>query len=506
MHSQLSYKQYRQLILMVSAFIIILLPFSFAAPIETILKENQDQSDMEAYFLRHFSKSVVDAFKVLKTILLAYLAHAMTIRPDSSTTLLPNMYKRLSALAWPTSGVYESFGAIVKIRHSDRIFGFNNLTVPPKLLPERSVNETFLQSEDWGSPNVPLLIDEKDLTPEEVDNGVENVEMKKHDNLEYLRNRFHSMEDDKIKRVKNCILNGSLYLGTNTLLISKDGTKLRLESSDMTICGPGASCKYQLPVHPSYVRYLTKPMIDQLELSHGIQNNAYFTTFIALVQLFYTVYECIQGTGQKWSKVLMIIFMTMSVLQLVSVYVLPTQVVAYSIKGVAEFNDPYRYLEKRKLEHSHPLASFLLHMFPNRAKKIFTDRECIIYDVLYKTGMKPAFVKAVISNPTGANITIAVQNPGRWEGAVIFGSTVAWLMLGFWPGFMAGTITEILVLVWILVGVPFHILRIFLFDPSYLIGWKLYLVLTIVLLVPGMGLVLSATVYGYIFGTPIEIS
>ncbi|KAI9005838.1 hypothetical protein CLU79DRAFT_723889 [Phycomyces nitens] len=99
---------------MVVALAIAVIPTGTAAPIDGCENINDDSTSLEDYFVRHFSKAYVDTFKILKTILLAYISHAMTVRPDPSTETLPTLYKRLSALAWPTSGVYEAVDSIVK--------------------------------------------------------------------------------------------------------------------------------------------------------------------------------------------------------------------------------------------------------------------------------------------------------------------------------------------------------------------------------------------------------
>ncbi|KAI9005839.1 hypothetical protein CLU79DRAFT_723890 [Phycomyces nitens] len=146
---------------------------------------------------------------------------------------------------------------------------------------------------------------------------------------------------------------------------------------------------YQLPVHPTSVRYFTKEMIDELKMTHRIQDKSFSQTAFTIVQLGYTVYECIEGSGQKWSKVVMIIFMIMSILQTISVYVLPTQVAAYSIKAVAKYPKDIEYFEDRDLFDLDPVTRFLLCFFPNVGRRIFTDRECVVYDTMYKTGKSP---------------------------------------------------------------------------------------------------------------------
>ncbi|KAL0088783.1 hypothetical protein J3Q64DRAFT_1697061 [Phycomyces blakesleeanus] len=439
MRVPLSYEHQIQLVLIASALIILLLPVNSAAPIETDLKENQDQSDIETYLLRHLSKAVIDALKVLKTVIFAYIAHVMTVRSDPSTTLLPNIYKRLSALAWPTGSVYESFGVIVKLRSSNKWFypnGTSRDTCDP-IIAYSSL--PTLNSNNRISSTTPFIPSQREISPFDVNPGLESTRMNQYDNIEYLKNTLDKMGPKKAKRVKVCIFNGSLYIDTNTLLISKNGTNLRLKTADMTICGLGVNCTYQLPVHPSYVRYFSKSMIDELELSSYIQKRASFKTFIAFLQLAYTVYES-----------------------------------AYSIRGVVEFQNTYEDLKAEEKEYSHFFATFFVRVFPGIPKKIFTDRECIAYDILCKVGIKQKDVYALANPSKTAEILNRVQYPDWWEAVVILGSTFIWIMLGFWPGFMTGTITEVLVLIWIFAGFLFLILRIFLFDPSYLIGWKLY--------------------------------
>ncbi|KAI9012085.1 hypothetical protein CLU79DRAFT_722451 [Phycomyces nitens] len=409
-----------------------LISVSTAAPIGELGSSDEKISDIESYLLRHFTKAQVDAFKTLKTVLLAYLAHAATVRVDSSTKILPSLYKRLSALAWPTSGVYEAYGSIHKVNNADAIFGFNNIANASEensvlkdfedtpLVQTQEMNHSDNVSQLWRGVHRTVKVVRKDnYTKEEIDRAFEKSNRRDHDNVITFKKIFKSIHLYKQRHVRNCILNGSLYIGTDTILVSRDGTSDRLETKDMTITGPGANCKYQLPVHPTSVRYFPEPMLRQLELAHGIQNTFYFQIAVSFIQLCYTVYECLEGSGQKWSKIIMIIFMAMSAFQTLSAYVLPTQVAAYSVSSMAEFTSEKDYFKHDDLSYVHPVARTLLRFFPKSTKKIFIDRESILYDVMYKIGLEDVSICAVMKEPKKNEMSVTSQSVGYWEAVVI---------------------------------------------------------------------------------------
>ncbi|KAI9033840.1 hypothetical protein CLU79DRAFT_725718 [Phycomyces nitens] len=72
---------------------------------------------------KYITEKEIAIVSILKTVFIAYLAHANTVRPDQSTLALPTIYKQMSAIAWPVSGIHEAVGSMIKAWRADKIIG-----------------------------------------------------------------------------------------------------------------------------------------------------------------------------------------------------------------------------------------------------------------------------------------------------------------------------------------------------------------------------------------------
>ncbi|KAI9012086.1 hypothetical protein CLU79DRAFT_771243 [Phycomyces nitens] len=484
-----------RILLGVGSVILLMLPFGSAAP-----------TDIEMFPDSRFTETQFIIFQVIKTILFAYVTHIMTVRPDGSATFLSAVYKRLCSLAWPTSGVHEAFGSIIKVYRSNSILGIDHISKhisikaaevpgyfstyqhsPPTVADptETSLSNptmrTFYSRNRWSD------VLEKSISP--YYNG-------EHDNVSHLARILETMGPTKARKVKHCILNGNLYIGFNRLN-EMDGQPVRRpRTEDMRVAGSGSVCLYQVPVHPTLVRYLPHSMIDELQQAYFIEETCYTQIFMSVIQMAYTVYECVIDSGDRWFKIVLIVFMVMSFFQTLSAIILPTQVAAYSIHCLREGEriDP---LEFQNPNSTPPSASGFMKYMPSILRKSFEERDTIAYDVLQKSEMDSGTISVVLGDHINNGISITSQPAGWWEAVVIVASTLVPFMLGFWAGYEVKTLTEWLVVAWIGFSGFFTIIRVFLFDPNFMTNTLVCFLFTIFLVLPGLALVLASTITGY---------
>ncbi|KAL0092252.1 hypothetical protein J3Q64DRAFT_1718278 [Phycomyces blakesleeanus] len=485
----------RRIFLCVSCIVLLMLPVSSAAP-----------SDIEVFPDSRFTETQFIIFQVVKTILFCYVTHIMTVRPDGSATFLFAVYKRLCSFAWPTSGVHEAFGSVIKVYRSNSILGINHLSThtitkaaevpgyfstyqhsPPTAadLTERSLSNPTMRK--FYSQNRWSDVLEESISP--YYNG-------EHDNVSHLARILETMGPTKARKVKHCILNGNLYIGFNRLN-ELDGQPVhRPRTENMRVAGSGSVCIYQVPVHPTLVRYLPHSMIDELQQAYFIEETCYTQIFMCFIQMAFTVYECVIDSGDRWFKIVLIVFMVMSFFQTLSAIILPTQVAAYSIHCLTEGEriDPLEYQSPNNAQSS---SSGFLGCMPTILRKSFEERDTIAYDVLQKSAMDSGTISVVLGDHINNGISITSQPAGWWEAVVIVASTLTPFMIGFWAGYGINTLTEWLVVAWIGFSGFFTIIRVFLFDPNFMSNALVCFLFVILFVFPGLALVLASTITGY---------
>ncbi|KAI9022735.1 hypothetical protein CLU79DRAFT_835108 [Phycomyces nitens] len=357
----------------------------------------------------------------------------------------------------------------------------------------------------------------------------------KADNVAYLAAILLVLKPRQAKRVKHCILNDSLYLGfdiKDSELNYYEYNENVVRTEDMTIVGSGSIHKYQAVVKAHSVRYLTPEMLIQLQSVHYLDNTSYLGICITTGQLVYTVIECIDADGDRWTKVIMIIYMMMSVLQTISLCVLHKQIAACSIyyakdiaydksakKNVTSSDDGFSnkdettsgdrpisdspkttpegtetdsLLEKKTLDDD-----TLLINLPVPHEIGHTEIEEKTNDLLYPTSF---LERIVMEYPICPNEVYFKFNEQEYWSPIIFilGGIIVSLMLGIWANYQAHTTTQWIVLAWILS--PILMVALVIFRKVLPKDSLLYIpivCLTYLIGITGAACVFSATVEGY---------
>ncbi|KAI8099905.1 uncharacterized protein BX664DRAFT_322363 [Halteromyces radiatus] len=415
-------------------------------------------------------ESVWNALSVVTTVIFAYCAHAAAIRPERTKRLYPAATSFVAALAWPMNGVYDAYSAIYKFFKQDAILYSNTIEFPSKYF--RSI---LYQ-----------------------------------DNGDYLKKQIEKLDKPSQRSIRNCILNGNVFLGyDDTLSVYRD--KYAIKTKDMSITGPGSQCQYQASLHPASIRFLPKSMIDQLiQQTRGIQDNAIGSQLITLIQLIYSSYKIFVDNGNTWGKLILGIYMMMSVLQSVSRLLLPTQLVVFSLivppQVEAEFAKiPTVNMETRNLVGFSPFGTDI---------SFFTDQSD---DYLHihsfqhsQKGFDPILChrsRYGIESLLGSTKHLTWKEKSH-KFIVFFLSVATPLLLGIIAGYDRHSVIQILVLIWILSAFPFlwitsHLYRPFVCVPSFTyfccnpnLGLEYFFYAQCMNLV-GIGLVISATILSY---------
>ncbi|KAL0091841.1 hypothetical protein J3Q64DRAFT_1725569 [Phycomyces blakesleeanus] len=322
---------------------------TYAAPIDPIGGESISRSQ---------------AYEILKTIVLGYLTHIMTIRPTSDTDQMNTLYWRATFFVYPTIGIGTAFKAIFIAYDGDKILGIDEAD---KYIKEIDENKKQHWIEAWASdcwlPLKEFFLSKFSTPGSKYDSSGNRTEEKESsrddfrtkaaelrdkikkeaekdkdythrpgDNVFYLAAILHLMKPRQARRAKHCILNSSIYLGleANEAQVEKYKDNI-IPSQNMRITGTGIESTYQAGIKPFTVRYLSEKMLDQIHTAYYLDATSYTEICITIGQLVYTVIECIDTQGDRWAKVIMIIYMTMSVLQTVSLWCLHKQISALTI-------------------------------------------------------------------------------------------------------------------------------------------------------------------------------
>ncbi|KAI9030894.1 hypothetical protein CLU79DRAFT_360716 [Phycomyces nitens] len=519
-------------------------------------------------------------YKILKTIVLGYLTHIMTIRPSPDTDQKNTLFWRATIFVYPTMGIGTAITAIMSVPKADKILGIDHFkTFYAKKEKEAlekqgkigkswisltlidiwdSIKRTFCQLLDTLGFITYIPDKEPELDPADFKKNVEALKDEivaygedgeysipyGADNVAYLAAILLVLKPRQAKRVKHCILNGSLYLGFDIKddELGKYKEKL-ICTEDMTIVGSGSIHKYQAGVKAHSARYLTPEMLIQLQSVHYLDNTSYLGICITTGQLVYTVIECIDADGDRWAKVIMVIYMMMSVLQTISLWVLHKQIAACSIYYAEDIaydgsdsgeiinngnttpgtddSEPINAISKPTIdaENTEPINA--------RPKTTHEDNETdklIENDTSDDGVINPKTKNEADHTKSGEKTNdllytksflemIVNQEPiYKNEGFTTFGEQKYWsyiisglgglsvsLMFGIWANYQAHTTTQWIVLAWILspilmIGLII-IQKILLKEDSFLHGPLVCL--TYLIGITGAACVLAGTVEGY---------
>ncbi|KAI9030900.1 hypothetical protein CLU79DRAFT_360928 [Phycomyces nitens] len=332
-------------------------------------------------------------------------------------------------------------------------------------------------------------------------------------NSVYLAAILNTLEPSQAKKVKDCFLNNSLYLGFDLKEYtikddeSTDSTIKDYESKDstmkddislikynflytknMTITGPGAICRYQVPIGADNVCFLTREMLNQLQPVHHLDNTSYIAICITSGQLVYTVIECIDADGDKWAKVIMLIYTVMSVLQTISLIVLHKQLAAYSIHYDKDIKIDLNFTPKD--EDSEVID--ILSDFGNNIKKKHNN-SLICY--------QGSFLEKISNHEL-----LSSQEPSKFlrRKALIatlfgFGGMVVSLLIGIWADYTARSTTQWIVLAWILSPFLSSFMLLIRLSIDSRKRWLYipFISLLYLIRIGGAGCVIAATIEGY---------
>ncbi|KAL0093649.1 hypothetical protein F4703DRAFT_1790073 [Phycomyces blakesleeanus] len=486
------------------------------------------------------SDEEIAAYSILKTVILGYLAHAKTVRPDPSTMSLSTSFKRMNALGFPTSGIYDAMGSIVKSFSADKILGidvFNKWYKKYKktksnvshaeestsaevvadisdsnriLLREISSDENYTGTGTLASSNTntntaqPYDIQIKNWA-EEYEEALREFDSRENDNAPYLAALLHHLGPDKAKKVKHCLLNDNLFIGYNDFSNVRSEPRCKYTSKDMTVTGSGSMCKYQVPVCPSLVRYLPIDMLEQLQGASNIDSTSLTEVFISAIQILYIVYECIRGRGERWSKIIMLVFLIMSILQTLSMLALHSQVAAFSI----HCNNEEAYPDSRsipKFTYRSSIMKYWNFCFQDPNSMSFR-RIDFAYDVTQKSGITPQVLERLFQDKDTKRVDISIQPGGIWELIVLVSTVAVPLLLGYWAKYDEEESSRWFVLLWIVYSFFETIVYINYYNPASFVNFRSHrglnlftFLLLIISAFLGIVLVIFATIFGYPVG------
>ncbi|KAL0078782.1 hypothetical protein F4703DRAFT_1877170 [Phycomyces blakesleeanus] len=201
---------------------------------------------------------------------------------------------------------------------------------------------------------------------------------------------------------------------------------------------------------------MTADMIDQLDTVHNTDETSYVEIFVTIGQLFYTTIECMDIDGDRWAKLIIIVYTAMSILQTFSLIVLHKQTTAFSIKD--DKNDEEEDIVK---EDGLSLTE--------------EDRESVSED-----------------NGTLKLDDIQVSALSTFLGMIVS------LIIGVWAKYNSHSTVEWLVIAWILSPLPLATFFIFcvLFNFNGETKWANALVS--IFLISSTGCLIAATIIGYL--------
>ncbi|KAL0092271.1 hypothetical protein J3Q64DRAFT_1718364 [Phycomyces blakesleeanus] len=428
----------------------------------------------------------------------------MTVRVDQSTLLLPGIFKRASSLVWPISGIYEAIGSMIKRINGDKIIG-----LPDRKRPEKK------KTTEISHPENGILLQENDAQQKYDDlkkfaEDVESLGGQKiiKDNSDALDTILRHMGDDKARVIKNSILNEAIYLGFDNNMGKQMHNITPYFSKDMAITGPGSVRKHQIQIPSSLIKYLPVSTLIQLDQAFGIEDSGHLVKFITLLQLLWTVGEIILGVGESWSKLVMIIYTFMSVLQTVSLIVLPAQVIAFSLiydssknKNDLEKETGVQDPESQGIEKNtflHPVSRIVYSSLPPKFQELFSYKNDTPYYIFRNCYPKAENIKEICQELVVKKLRFTPQPIGIWEILVIFGSPAIFLLLGLVADYSKRNTTQQWVITWLLGSFPLTVLRIYVFDMNFLNKKSLFICMTILYIIPGLFLVAMITITGYV--------
>ncbi|KAI9020158.1 hypothetical protein CLU79DRAFT_755959 [Phycomyces nitens] len=499
----------KNLWLTISILLFTLLPNCRAPPVE------QDDSE---------SSSDTPVLSILQTIILGYIAHIVTVRPLTGVDNMGTNISRLLCFTYPTWGIGTAFDAIHDAYYADQIIGIEKFKAPLKKY-EETVQNKDTENEDKDDKSLDpveskssVSLDEKnsehsefvdikdqDSSSNDIVSKTEqlntwlmkymaenNMPIKEYDHAPYLAALLHIMGREKAKKTKHCIINNHILLGFDSKSYKNLPSREDTRTEKVSVIGPGAECEYQSNINPGNIRYLPKEMLIKLRTVHNIDNTSYMETLVTIVQLFFTTIECMNVDGDRWAKVIMIVYTAMSVIQTGSLLILHKQTEPFSLHYNSDV--PWKEIMTERAVKVSQSKIDLLAEDEERANEIFekTDKELFynnsfLHFVMSDCRLEPEPDEATFKSTESTTIFLC-----------LFGGMIASLLVGIWADFKSYSVTEWIVLAWILSPI-LALLGGIIDSLSPNENSELFSFFGIFIsILFNFGCVIAATIYGYI--------
>ncbi|KAL0078948.1 hypothetical protein J3Q64DRAFT_1734108 [Phycomyces blakesleeanus] len=464
------------------------------------------------------------AMTILRTILLGYLAHIATIRPELVGPT-NSIVRRFQCFIFPSLGTAMAINSIYYAYNDEKILGTNQFKVPlekyaeqaqniyPKDPKQNTENQNPSGSSISPSTEIPKNQGLKvDLTNQnrhsrpsvseikyvgdwivEYLKTNDNVMIKEYDNAAYLAAFLYLIGPEKAKKIKHCILNKHLILGFASAIYARRPRHSVILTEKFTVAGPGSECEYQTEIVPQNTRYLSIDMISQLRTACNIDSTSYIEICVTIGQAIYTTTECITMTGDKWTKSIMIIYTAMSILQTLSLIILHKQSSPFSLYYYKDI--PWREaLADNVVNDANTWRK--VEVFDNDKERLSPSSNDGYYELLYEG----SFLQFTIERREFK------QRPGEdlWAQNyylnIVISSIIGVgipLLICIWADYNAKSITEWLVLSWILCS-AILLLGIFSLKFNYHAYFVLMSICFIIIAIGGCGCLIAATIIGYL--------
>ncbi|KAI9027665.1 hypothetical protein CLU79DRAFT_740196 [Phycomyces nitens] len=442
---------------------------------------------------------------ILLTFFLVYLGHIFTIRPATKLNDQSTVEQRCMCLIFPTNGIHLALRSIYSAYYGDKILGIdqcipflkkyrnktaknvedrnintqNNLI---SLLPTIIPSDNHLNSEDLNEnrtlestlANAEQL---RDWLVEEM--AALDIYYEEYDNAPYLAALLHVIGQKKARKIKHCILNNHVLIGFDSSVYLNSQFNNLIMTGDMPISGPGEFCQYQTFMDPSYIRFLSPTMLNQITDSHVLDDSALTEILITLGQLAFTLIEC-TNDGDRWSKAIIIIYTLMSVLHTFSLLVLHKQVEPFSLHYSSDI--PWKTIvEDHGLVASdtdNSLYNIYQHDHIDTPGQVQNKNSS---DLLYRGSCLQFIVQGHrLDNKSGDKL-FCVKNL-NFGAKCVLGGLLGSLFICAWAGFSSHTTAKWLVLIWVassvIVGVIYYSDLVYKIISSWLLRLLFILIIT----------------------------
>ncbi|KAI9027401.1 hypothetical protein CLU79DRAFT_739030 [Phycomyces nitens] len=473
----------------------------------------------------------ITIFSIVLTIVIGYLAHVLTVRPQKPFGKLDANIFHLLLVIFPMSGIYMAILSIYSRYYGDKLLGIDQFRIPLEKYENRiRTKETHYSPPQPVPPPSPPLppslqsfsrissipslskesykleadryLDHKKIpNPDDklanaeqlrdwlVDyiKETDNIQFKNYDNAAYLAALLYTIGPKKARKVKDCIINNNLLLGFDSIKCSSFPDCGQQETKHISVNGPGVHSRYQSPVGVGLVRYLSIDMISQLQTAHNVDVVPYTGALVAIAQLFCVTIICVYDNGDRWARVPLFIYTAMSILQTVSLGLLHKQATPFSLQYDSDI--PWKEIVEDHEVYTPKLASKMYLPKDTRVSNSWRDSR---RDLLYK-GSFLHFILEKCEFKNGSEDVITDRTHHLIAMFSILGGIVVPLLVCIWADYGNRSTAEALVFLWIISSVGANYVMVSSGNPTRIYSW-----LVILYLFAGFGCLIAGTVIGYL--------